>query len=202
MTSSATSACQSSTGQLTFATPSLVFFVFLATMPDAFFLFLASLLLSLGLLLPCDHVGCLLKLSKAPRLLKLSMLYCIYVSMQAHYLRKLSQMHSSEASDTRCIGLHLVRRSPIPASTKARQAPKAAKLTDKSPENAPTTHIKALFSQPCLRRCRGVRFNCRVFLLNRKIVFIRPKLSMADDGNYRQVCIDIGFSPTVFRFCY
>ncbi|DBA79501.1 TPA: hypothetical protein ACH3X2_007768 [Trebouxia sp. C0005] len=33
---------------------------------------------------------------------------------------------------------------------------------------------------------RGVRFNCRVFLLNRKIVFIRPKLSMADDGNYRE----------------
>lgn len=33
---------------------------------------------------------------------------------------------------------------------------------------------------------RGVRFNCRVFLLNRKILFIRPKLSMADDGNYRE----------------
>ena len=35
--------------------------------------------------------------------------------------------------------------------------------------------------------CRGVRYNCRVFLLNRKIVYIRPKLSMADDGNYRSV---------------
>ena len=33
-----------------------------------------------------------------------------------------------------------------------------------------------------------MRFNCRVFLLNRKILFIRPKLSMADDGNYRQAC--------------
>lgn len=33
--------------------------------------------------------------------------------------------------------------------------------------------------------CRGVRYNCRVFLLNRKIIYIRPKLSMADDGNYR-----------------
>lgn len=38
----------------------------------------------------------------------------------------------------------------------------------------------------CRVLCRGVRFNCRVFLLNRKILFIRPKLSMADDGNYRQ----------------
>ncbi len=55
---------------------------------------------------------------------------------------------------------------------------------------APKSHIEALFSQPCLRCCRGVRFNCRVFLLNRKIVFIRPKLSMADDGNYRQVHMD------------
>ncbi|CAK4517728.1 unnamed protein product [Aphanomyces euteiches] len=32
----------------------------------------------------------------------------------------------------------------------------------------------------------GVRYNCRVFCLNRKIVFIRPKLYLADDGNYRE----------------
>lgn len=43
-------------------------------------------------------------------------------------------------------------------------------------------------------QCRGVRFNCRVFLLNRKILFIRPKLSMADDGNYRQV---LSLSPAL-----
>ncbi|KAF0689552.1 Aste57867_19009 [Aphanomyces stellatus] len=33
---------------------------------------------------------------------------------------------------------------------------------------------------------QGVRYNCRVFCLNRKIVFIRPKLYLADDGNYRE----------------
>lgn len=32
----------------------------------------------------------------------------------------------------------------------------------------------------------GVRYNCRVFCLNQKIVFIRPKLFLADDGNYRE----------------
>ncbi|KAJ1409863.1 NAD synthetase 1, isoform CRA_d [Ochromonadaceae sp. CCMP2298] len=32
----------------------------------------------------------------------------------------------------------------------------------------------------------NVRYNCRVFLLNRKIVLIRPKLFLADDGNYRE----------------
>lgn len=46
-------------------------------------------------------------------------------------------------------------------------------------------HTHSIFTAHVQRR--GVRFNCRVFLLNRKILFIRPKLSMADDGNYRQV---------------
>jgi hypothetical protein len=32
----------------------------------------------------------------------------------------------------------------------------------------------------------NVRYNCRVFLLNRKVVLIRPKLFLADDGNYRE----------------
>eukprot|EP00624_Nannochloropsis_granulata_P002499 evm.model.NODE_22584_length_7007_cov_26.267733.3 len=32
----------------------------------------------------------------------------------------------------------------------------------------------------------GVRYNCRVFLLNSKILLIRPKLFLADDGNYRE----------------
>ena len=32
----------------------------------------------------------------------------------------------------------------------------------------------------------NVRYNCRIFVLNRKIVLIRPKMYMADDGNYRE----------------
>ncbi|GAB9464655.1 Nad+ synthetase [Globisporangium polare] len=32
----------------------------------------------------------------------------------------------------------------------------------------------------------GVRYNCRVYVLNQKIHFIRPKLFFADDGNYRE----------------
>lgn len=32
----------------------------------------------------------------------------------------------------------------------------------------------------------GVRYNCRVFCLNQKILLIRPKLFLADDGNYRE----------------
>jgi NAD+ synthase (glutamine-hydrolysing) len=32
----------------------------------------------------------------------------------------------------------------------------------------------------------GVRYNCRVILLNRKVLHIRPKLHLADDGNYRE----------------
>lgn len=30
------------------------------------------------------------------------------------------------------------------------------------------------------------RYNCRVFLLNRKVIFIRPKLALTNDGNYRE----------------
>jgi len=32
----------------------------------------------------------------------------------------------------------------------------------------------------------GVRYNCRVFVLNRKILLMRPKLCLANDGNYRE----------------
>ena len=31
-----------------------------------------------------------------------------------------------------------------------------------------------------------VRYNCRVFCLDSKIIYIRPKMWMADDGNYRE----------------
>eukprot|EP01114_Cavostelium_apophysatum_P006067 TRINITY_DN17279_c0_g1_i1.p1 TRINITY_DN17279_c0_g1~~TRINITY_DN17279_c0_g1_i1.p1 ORF type:complete len:706 (-),score=170.39 TRINITY_DN17279_c0_g1_i1:44-2161(-) len=33
---------------------------------------------------------------------------------------------------------------------------------------------------------QNVKYNCRIFLLNRKVVFIRPKIYLADDGNYRE----------------
>uniref|UniRef100_A0A7S4C0W7 Glutamine-dependent NAD(+) synthetase n=1 Tax=Chrysotila carterae TaxID=13221 RepID=A0A7S4C0W7_CHRCT len=33
---------------------------------------------------------------------------------------------------------------------------------------------------------KNVRYNCRVFLLNRKVLLIRPKLCLCDDGNYRE----------------
>jgi len=32
----------------------------------------------------------------------------------------------------------------------------------------------------------SVRYNCRVFCLNRRILLIRPKMYLADDGNYRE----------------
>lgn len=32
----------------------------------------------------------------------------------------------------------------------------------------------------------NVRYNCRIFCLNRQIVLIRPKMILADDGNYRE----------------
>ena len=33
---------------------------------------------------------------------------------------------------------------------------------------------------------QSVRYNCRIFLLNRRIVLIRPKVALAEDGNYRE----------------
>eukprot|EP00192_Tetraselmis_astigmatica_P007759 CAMPEP_0117672142 /NCGR_PEP_ID=MMETSP0804-20121206/13736_1 /TAXON_ID=1074897 /ORGANISM="Tetraselmis astigmatica, Strain CCMP880" /LENGTH=695 /DNA_ID=CAMNT_0005480703 /DNA_START=32 /DNA_END=2119 /DNA_ORIENTATION=- len=33
---------------------------------------------------------------------------------------------------------------------------------------------------------RGVRYNCRVFVLNSRILLIRPKMYLANDGNYRE----------------
>ena len=40
------------------------------------------------------------------------------------------------------------------------------------------------YSMPVLQN--GVRYNCRVFCLNKKILLIRPKMWLADDGNYRE----------------
>ena len=33
---------------------------------------------------------------------------------------------------------------------------------------------------------RGVRYNCRVFMLDGRVLLIRPKLCLANDGNYRE----------------
>ena len=33
---------------------------------------------------------------------------------------------------------------------------------------------------------KGVRYNCRVYCLNGRIVLIRPKMMLANDGNYRE----------------
>lgn len=40
------------------------------------------------------------------------------------------------------------------------------------------------FGMPVLYR--GVRYNCRIMAWNRRILLIRPKLALADDGNYRE----------------
>lgn len=40
------------------------------------------------------------------------------------------------------------------------------------------------FGMPVLHR--GARYNCRVLALDRKILLIRPKTSLADNGNYRE----------------
>ncbi|KAL7566189.1 hypothetical protein ACA910_011263 [Epithemia clementina (nom. ined.)] len=40
------------------------------------------------------------------------------------------------------------------------------------------------FGMPVL--FRGARYNCRILAINRKILLIRPKTSLADNGNYRE----------------
>jgi len=42
----------------------------------------------------------------------------------------------------------------------------------------------------------NVRYNCRVFCLNRQIVLIRPKIVLADDGNYREKRFFAGWDPS------
>ena len=32
----------------------------------------------------------------------------------------------------------------------------------------------------------GARYNCRVFCLDRRVLLVRPKAALADDGNYRE----------------
>lgn len=34
---------------------------------------------------------------------------------------------------------------------------------------------------------KTVKYNCRIVVLNRKILLIRPKMFLANDGNYREL---------------
>eukprot|EP01112_Ceratiomyxa_fruticulosa_P017654 TRINITY_DN5544_c0_g2_i1.p1 TRINITY_DN5544_c0_g2~~TRINITY_DN5544_c0_g2_i1.p1 ORF type:complete len:705 (+),score=141.82 TRINITY_DN5544_c0_g2_i1:93-2207(+) len=47
-----------------------------------------------------------------------------------------------------------------------------------------TNDILCDFGMPILHK--NVRYNCRVFVLNGKVVCIRPKMALAADGNYRE----------------
>jgi NAD+ synthase (glutamine-hydrolysing) len=33
---------------------------------------------------------------------------------------------------------------------------------------------------------KGIIYNCRIIIYNNQILLIRPKIAMADDGNYRE----------------
>jgi len=43
---------------------------------------------------------------------------------------------------------------------------------------------KLIFYRPVVHK--DVKYNCRVFFYNQKILLIRPKLYLANDGNYRE----------------
>ena len=47
-----------------------------------------------------------------------------------------------------------------------------------------TDHMLVDVGMPLMHK--GVRYNCRIFMLDRKIILIRPKLCLANDGNYRE----------------
>jgi NAD+ synthase (glutamine-hydrolysing) len=51
-------------------------------------------------------------------------------------------------------------------------------------EEGYTDDIICDFGMPVMHH--GTRYNCRVMALNRRILLIRPKLFMANDGNYRE----------------
>ncbi|GFR45624.1 hypothetical protein Agub_g7031, partial [Astrephomene gubernaculifera] len=57
-----------------------------------------------------------------------------------------------------------------------------ASLID-DPED-PTAGILVDVGMPVIHR--GVMYNCRVFLLDGRVLLIRPKLHLANDGNYRE----------------
>lgn len=39
---------------------------------------------------------------------------------------------------------------------------------------------------PLATSCAGVLYNCRVLVLDGRVLLIRPKLYLANDGNYRE----------------
>lgn len=47
-----------------------------------------------------------------------------------------------------------------------------------------TNGIVCDFGMPILHK--NVRYNCRIFVLDGQILFIRPKMALADSGNYRE----------------
>ena len=49
------------------------------------------------------------------------------------------------------------------------------------------------FGMPLLKG--SVRYNCRVLVVNREIVLIRPKMAMADGGNYRESRYFVAYRP-------
>jgi len=51
-------------------------------------------------------------------------------------------------------------------------------------ERGATDQMLCDFGMPCYHA--GVRYNCRVLALNRRILLVRPKLALADNGNYRE----------------
>lgn len=50
------------------------------------------------------------------------------------------------------------------------------------------------FGMPILHR--GVRYNCRVVCYNKRILLVRPKTAMADNGNYREGRYFTPYSPS------
>lgn len=51
-------------------------------------------------------------------------------------------------------------------------------------ERGATDDLLCDFGMPVMYN--GVRYNCRILACNRKILLIRPKIAMADNGNYRE----------------
>ncbi|XP_041578150.1 glutamine-dependent NAD(+) synthetase isoform X3 [Vulpes lagopus] len=58
--------------------------------------------------------------------------------------------------------------------------PVSGSVTQISHLQSPSRHVR-----PVLHR--NVRYNCRVIFLNRRILLIRPKMALANEGNYREL---------------
>lgn len=60
-------------------------------------------------------------------------------------------------------------------------------------ESGVTDGLICDFGMPILHR--GARYNCRVLCYNQKILLIRPKTSLADNGNYRESRYFTAYQP-------